>query len=149
MSAHSGKLIDIRIHWYPSIPPWATHLAPGELATNSTPLSILPFKPVLQVSRSSFSSELTEESTFCADSAPEGCKALNYGTHQCGMGTYAELDRHREKVDSRVLGDGIPTFNPGQVYIRRLNNPFLALECFDYTLSEPVLINQCYGLLID
>lgn len=78
---------------------------------------MLPFKPVLQASRSCFSSELTDDSTFCADSAPEGCKALNYGIHQCDMGTYAQLDRHREEVDTRVLGDGIPTFNPGQVHI--------------------------------
>ena len=43
----------------------------GGLCTKSIPFSMLPFNPVLQASRSFFSSSLTCERMFVAFSAPE------------------------------------------------------------------------------
>ena len=53
-------------------PLWVNHFVGGGLCTNSTPFMMLPFKSVLQASRSFFSSSFTSGRMLVAFSAPEG-----------------------------------------------------------------------------
>ena len=115
------------------------HFGGGFLA-NSTPFSMLPFRPVVQASSNFFSLASMLFNGLVALTTPEACKSrvswngLTWTKWE--LCTYPKLDWNGEKVDSGSLCDGLSSFNARKVDKAGFNNSLLAPDSLENLLRE-------------